>query len=204
MTMKTPQIVSIIVLFIISLGLSGTVSQAGEIDDLKKRLLFLEAQKEIVSKLDSMQSNIDGLREKVDGFQNVLDDFRVQYDLKASTKEIKNKVKKEVKTIQVSKIYKYNWKALVCNRFNVSLTITADTEKSELILFSHSNSTTYKTRLVGGSAGEKFTFEIGLPHDDTGTHLDFTGNLTPSGGEAELFSGQHGCGGEAKLVPVKN
>jgi hypothetical protein len=93
MTMKSPLILSIIVIFIISLGLSGTVSQAGEIDDLKKRLLFLESQKEIVKKLDGMQSNIDGLRGKVDGFQKELDDFRVQYDLKASTKETKTEAK---------------------------------------------------------------------------------------------------------------
>ena len=83
--MKLPLILSIIVLLIVSLGLSGTESQAGEIDDLKKRLLFLQSQKEIVKKLDGMQSNIDGLRGKVDGFQKELDDFRVQYDLKTST-----------------------------------------------------------------------------------------------------------------------
>ena len=82
--MKLPLILSIIVLLIVSLGLSGTESQAGEIDDLKKRLLFLQSQKEIVKKLDGMQSNIDGLRGKVDGFQKELDDFRVQYDLKSS------------------------------------------------------------------------------------------------------------------------
>ena len=98
------QIFSIIALFVASIGLSATASHADEIGDLKKRLKFLEAQKEIVKKLDSMQSNIDGLRGKIDGFQKQLDDFRVQYDLKASTKETKKNVKKEVKKPQESKI----------------------------------------------------------------------------------------------------
>jgi len=203
--MKISQISSLIFLFIISLGLSGTASHAGEIDDLKKRLLFLEAQKEIVKKLDGMQSNIDGLREKVDGFQNVLDDFRVQYDLKLSKTDVSNKNEKtkEVKKIKVSKIYKYSWKAYVCNNVDVPLTITADTKKLAISVFSLESQKTYTGHLVGGSDGEKYTFNMEI-YSERGTLLDFTGNLTPSGGKAKLWTGTNSCGGEAKLVPVKN
>ena len=128
--MKTPQIVSIIVLFIISLGLSGTASQAGEIDDLRKRLLFLEAQKEIVKKLDSMQSNIDGLRGTIDGFQKELDDFRVQYDLKASETNISNKNEntKTTKSNAKTNIYEYTWSGTVCDRVDVRLKVIMDTK----------------------------------------------------------------------------
>ena len=92
--MKRWQIISIIGLFVASIGLSATASHADEIEELKKRLKFLEAQKEIVKKLDNMQITIDSLRGKIDSFQNELDGFRVRYDLKTSTKKSKNKKKK--------------------------------------------------------------------------------------------------------------
>jgi len=83
--MKKWQTYSIIALLVSSVGLSETASHADEIEDLKKKLQFLEAQKEIVTKLDSMQLNIDGLRGKIDAFQKQLHDIRVQYDIKVST-----------------------------------------------------------------------------------------------------------------------
>lgn len=75
--MKVWQIFSIITLFVASIGLLATASHAGEIADLEKRLKFLKSQKEIIKKLDDMQSNIDS-------FQKQLNDFRVKYDLKES------------------------------------------------------------------------------------------------------------------------
>ena len=58
--------------------------KAGEIEDLKARLKFLEQKKEIISKLDSMQKKIDNIKNDINVFQNNLIEFRVKYDLKSS------------------------------------------------------------------------------------------------------------------------
>ena len=104
--MKRWHIFSIIALFVASIGLSATASHADEIGDLKKRLKFLEAQKEIVKKLDSMQSNINGLRGKIDGFQKQLDDFRAHYGLKSSTP---SKPAPQKQTQSASKEINFEW-----------------------------------------------------------------------------------------------
>ena len=83
--MKKWQIYTIIALLFSTVGLPETAPYADEIEELKKKLQFLEAKKEMTTKLDSMQSNIDGLRGEIDAFQKQLDDMRVQYDLKVST-----------------------------------------------------------------------------------------------------------------------
>ena len=202
MTMKTPQIVSIIVLFIISLGLSGTASQAGEIDDLRKRLLFLEAQKEIVSKLDSMQSNIDGLRGTIDGFQKELDDFRVQYDLKASETNISNKNEntKTTKSNAKTNIYEYTWSGTVCDRVDVRLKVIMDTKKLGIKVTSLDSGETWTDGII--LKNDKYTFQLDVA---AGEYIvEFSGYALPSGGLASLYYSSGGCDGDAKLVPVKN
>jgi hypothetical protein len=187
--MKTPQVLLFIILFIVSLGLSGTASQADEIDDLKKRLLFLESQKEIINKLDGMQLNIDGLRGKVDGFQKELDDIRVQYDLKASNDE--------------TKIYEYTWSANICGQFSLRLKVVIDTEElsikaTELKDSGPGDSWTNSITLKNG----KYQFDFGIA--PANRKLELSGYALPSGGKAIAYAARGSCDGSAKLVPVKN
>ena len=53
--MKMRQVLSIIIISIFSIGLAVPISNADEIEELKKRLKFLESQKEIKTKLVKFQ-----------------------------------------------------------------------------------------------------------------------------------------------------
>ena len=198
--MKTPQVLLIIILFIVSLGLSGTASQADEIDDLKKRLLFLESQKEIINKLDGMQLNIDGLRGKVDGFQKELDDIRVQYDLKASNAKTKIDLKA---SNDETKIYEYTWSANICGQFGLRLKVVIDTEElsikvTELKDLGPGDSWTKSITLKNG----KYQFDLGIIPGNR--KFDLIGYALPGGGKANVYAVRGACDGSAKLVPVKN
>ena len=188
----------IIALFVASLGLSATASHADE---------FLEAQKEIVKTLDNLRITIDSLREKIDGFQNELDGFRVQYDLKTSIKKTKKKnkkkkKKKEVKKNQKSKIYKYSWDAVVCDRFDVSTTVTADISKLRLSIYFKRSGFGISNKKLTALSGDKFTFKF-EGRLSNGQPTEITGNLTPDGGKAEVWLVEQNCGGEGKLVRIK-
>ena len=194
--MKILQIILGAVLIVFTFGLSASVSQADEIEELKKRLKFLEAQKEIVKKLDSMQL-------KIDGFQKEIDNFRVQYDLKTSKKDIKKKdtKKKDTKT-QALAIVKFSWEADVCNQAFVPVTVTADLSKLKISAFIHTVNRAYKGKLVGGGDENSYQFDIKVT-STRGAPLDYIGTFTPSGGTAKIWAPSAQCGGEAKLVRIK-
>ena len=81
------KISTVLIIFLFCPILAGHFApnvKAGEIEDLKARLKFLEQKNEIISKLDSMQKKMDNIKNDINVFQNNLIEFRVRYDLKSS------------------------------------------------------------------------------------------------------------------------
>lgn len=192
----------LIMLPLFSIMFIATAPHASEIDELKARLKFLEAQKEIIDKLDGMQSNIDGLRGKIDGLQKELDGLRVQFDLKSSKPDVSNKNEntKTIKSNSKTNIYTYTWSATVCDRFKTRLRVVIDTKKLGIKVTNLDSGENWTDGIVL-KAGKHY-FKMDVAAGDF--IVEFSGHALPSGGPATVYNAHGACDGAARLVPVKN